>query len=614
MLSTRADLKTGLLLTTFALSSVFFYSQKMTLPVAEADDAASPVPTVSAAVTSVPTPPAVHVQLQASASPAAPIYTVPPANIETPLPSASPEPTELPSPAPAASPLPSPAAVFGTFPGEHGYTTTLEICGEAVESFLRETPVSFGSSDYFALPGVATFRGGNDRQNAACGTVDELSGTFKKLWSVKTGYMNKSGSGTWSGSGWTGQPLLVQWSESTRRVMNLYDEYKAKDGWVEVIYATMDGNVYFLDLETGRPTRDKLSIGIPFKGAGSLDPRGWPVLYLGTGDTYAAKAKKGRAMAISLLDFSRLWEVGIAKDKFALRNWTAYDSAILVDAASDTALIPGENGILYSLSMHTVYDEAAGTLTMTPDPVVKQRYEAPRVGPDRAGKFYYGYESSAATWKQYAFLCGNDGYIRCIDLNTMEAVWVQDLGDDINATPALDETETGLYLYVGNTVDRTMKRQKGTASFYKLNALTGEILWRFEQAVTSTDNITGGVMSSAVLGKNELSGLVFTTFASTYGDTKGELYAFDTTTGEVVWHKALDTYTWSSPLALYTDAGKGYLLLFDHKGKGYLLDGRSGATLGNCKLSENIEASPCAFGDLIVIGTRDRHIYGLRVS
>ena len=103
MLSTRADLKTGLLLTTFALCSVFFYSQKMTLPVAEADAAASPVPTVSAAVTSVPTPPAVHVQLQASASPAAPIYTVPPANIETPLPSASPEPNELPSPAPAAA-------------------------------------------------------------------------------------------------------------------------------------------------------------------------------------------------------------------------------------------------------------------------------------------------------------------------------------------------------------------------------------------------------------------------------------------------------------------------------------------------------------------------------
>ena len=170
MLSTRTDLKTGLLLTTFALCSVFFYSQKMTLPVAEADAAASPVPTVSAAVTSVPTPPAVHVQLQTSASPTAPAYTLPP--VETPLPSASPEPTELPSPAPAVSPLPSPAAAFGTFPEAHGYTTALEIDGEAVESFLRETPVSFGSGDYFALPGVATFRGGNDRQNAACGTVD----------------------------------------------------------------------------------------------------------------------------------------------------------------------------------------------------------------------------------------------------------------------------------------------------------------------------------------------------------------------------------------------------------------------------------------------------------
>ncbi len=582
----------------------------MSLPVAADEPVPTTLPTLSASASPV----SVRIEFTVTPSPASALPpTVPPAapaveSTGTPAPTVTPEPTATPIP------LPSPRAVLGTQPEAFGYTTALEIGGEAAESFTRETPVDFDGGDFFALPGIATFRGGRDRQNAACGAVDELSGTFQKLWTVKTGYLQKSGSGTWSGSGWTGQPLLVQWPAETRRVMNLYEEYKAKDGWVEVIYATMDGNVYFLDLETGKPTRDKLKIGIPFKGAGSLDPRGIPVLYLGTGDTYAEKAKKGRAMAISLLDFSRLWEVGIAKDSFALRNWTAYDSAILVDAASDTALIPGENGILYSLTMHTAFDPEAGTLTMTPDPVVKQRYEAPRVGPDRAGKFFYGYESSAATWKQYAFLCGNDGFIRCVDLNTMTPVWVQDLGDDVNATPVLEETETGLYMYVGNTVDRTANRHKGTASFFRLDALTGEILWRHDESVTTTDNITGGVMSSAVLGKDELTGLIFTTFASTYGDTKGELFAFDTATGAVVWRKKLQTYTWSCPLALYTEGGKGYLLLFDHKGRGYVFDGKSGTTLGNCKLSENIEASPCAFGDLIVIGTRDRHIYGLRVS
>jgi len=107
---------------------------------------------------------------------------------------------------------------------------------------------------------------------------------------------------------------------------------------------------------------------------------------------------------------------------------------------------------------------------------------------------------------------------------------------------------------------------------------------------------------------------VFTTFSSTSSKQKGTLYAFSTETGDVVWDYALDSYTWCSPLALYTESGQGYLLILDHVGKVYLFDGQTGQLLTSLKLSENIEASPCAFGDLIVIGTRTRHILCLRVS
>ena len=526
-----------------------------------------------------------------------------------------PAPTPVPTDTPVPTEPPVPHAVAGTSPEDFGYVTELAVGENAVSGYTRETPILFGTgSSYGTLPGVPTLRGSNYRENAAYGAVKELNGRFQTLWSVGTGSLNKSSSGSWTGSGWTGQCLMVQWPAATRKIMNLYPEFREKDGWVEVIYATMDGNVYFLDLETGRPTRDKLKIGIPFKGAGAIDPRGIPVLYLGTGDTYTEKAKRGRAMAYSLIDFTRLWEVGVAKDEFALRNWTAYDSSILVDAASDTALIPGENGVFYTLKMNTVYDEAAGRLTMSPDPVVKQRYDTPRVGPDRDNKYFYGYESSAATWRNYAYLCDNGGYMRCIELNSMQTVWVQDLFDDVNSTPALQEGADGVYLYVGNTVDRTMKRQKGTTSFFKINAITGEVVWKYDYEVTSTDHITGGCISSAVLGQNALKGLVYTSFISTAGSTSGEAFCFDAATGRVVWRYTLDTYTWSSPLALYTESGKGYVLFFDHGGKAYLFDGTNGALLGSFTLSEKIEASPCAFGDIIVIGTRDRHIYGIRVS
>ena len=46
---------------------------------------------------------------------------------------------------------------------------------------------------------------------------------------------------------WTGQPLLVQWDDNVRNIMNINPEKKSKRDLVEVIYATLDGHIYFLD-------------------------------------------------------------------------------------------------------------------------------------------------------------------------------------------------------------------------------------------------------------------------------------------------------------------------------------------------------------------------------
>ena len=61
----------------------------------------------------------------------------------------------------------------------------------------------------------------------------------------------------------------------------MYDWAKNDEDLVEVIYACMDGWIYFLDLKTGEKTRDSLFLGYTFKGAGALDPRGYPIMYLG---------------------------------------------------------------------------------------------------------------------------------------------------------------------------------------------------------------------------------------------------------------------------------------------------------------------------------------------
>ena len=41
------------------------------------------------------------------------------------------------------------------------------------------------------------------------------------------------------------------------------DEYKSDSELVEVIYGTLDGNIYFLDARTGEYTRDPIELGFP---------------------------------------------------------------------------------------------------------------------------------------------------------------------------------------------------------------------------------------------------------------------------------------------------------------------------------------------------------------
>ena len=70
-------------------------------------------------------------------------------------------------------------------------------------------------------------------------------------------------------------------------------------------------------------------------------------------------------------------------------------------AESDVLIYPGENGLLYRVKLNTQYDEAAGTLAMSPSRPVKYRYGATRTGEN---DYWVGYEGSAVGWREYLFL------------------------------------------------------------------------------------------------------------------------------------------------------------------------------------------------------------------
>ena len=482
--------------------------------------------------------------------------------------------------------------------------------GSIVDSFDRTDKISFGSGyEYTELEGIITFRGDNYRSGATYGTANVVNKTISSLWNRNIGSLNG-----WPGSGWTGQPLIVKWPEETKQIMNIKEEKKAKEGLVEIIYATLDGYIYFYDLDDGSYTRDPVFVGMNFKGAGSLDPRGYPLMYVGSGDYYSGKTP--RMYIISLIDGSILYEKS-GSDSFTLRkDWAAFDSSPLIDSETDTLIWPGESGILYTIKLNSEYDPTAGTISINPEEIVKTRYTTSR---SNGGTYWLGYEPSAVIVDRYLYTSENGGMFFCIDLDTMELVWAQDTKDDSNSTPVFEWDESGEtgYIYTAPSLHWTAdSSSQGELSIYKLNAKTGEIIWEYKYDCHTVSGVSGGVQSTPLLGKKgtELEGIILYTIARTPNAYNGVLIALDTATGEIVWQKPMDNYTWSSPVAIYTESGEAYIILCDSLGNVFLVDSADGTTLSTINIGSNIEASPAVFGNILVVGTRGQRIYGIKVE
>ncbi|MCC8356863.1 MAG: hypothetical protein LJU34_03275 [Oscillospiraceae bacterium] len=360
-------------------------------------------------------------------------------------PTPAPVPTAEPTPTPAPTALPDFEPV--TVASDVITSTTIMVDGEVVESYEadEEHYIDFGGAeDYTLLEGIITFRGNNFRNTASYGVTEITEGAFGDYWLNTTNGLSDNDGSYWGGSGWTGQPLIVEWPAETKAIMNMYDWAKEKDGLVEVIYATLGGYVYFYELETGEATRDPLYLGYTFKGAGSLDPRGYPLLYLGGGVVTAGGSVPG-IMVVSLIDGEVLYTTG-SRDSFAPRNWYGWDSSPLVDAESDQLIYPGEDGVLYIIKLNSDYDETAGTLTVDPTEV-KFTYTS-----TSADQYLYGMEDSAIVWRGYLFIADNGGDFLCIDLNTLTIKWHFDCLDDTNCTGVLEVDETGHpYVYLSTS-------------------------------------------------------------------------------------------------------------------------------------------------------------------
>lgn len=500
----------------------------------------------------------------------------------------------------AITPLDTP--ILNNFPAKTVFDYQIIDNNNLVKDYKGKYDIRFGKpSEYSTLEGITCFRGNNYRNSAAFGFADISMKKLEKVWSKKIGYID-----TWTGVGWNGQPSIVKWSDEAKKIMNLYAARKAKSNLREVIYATLDGNIYFLDLEDGKATRPLINVGYPHKGSVTIDPRGYPLLYAGQGiDEKAGKRVPIGYRIFSLINNKQLFFIN-GFDKLALRKWGAFDSTPLIDGGNDLMIEPGENGILYTVKLNTDYRPDKGTISIKPY-MTGYRYKSPK-------KNTLGTENSAAIYKNLAYFADNSGTFQCVDLNTLRPVWIRDVTDDTDSTTVIDEiSESEVYVYTACEIDK--QGSGGSCFIRKLDAFTGRLVWEKAYKCRYDKNTNGGALASPVLGKKDIENLVIYNIAKT-GSAKngGRLVALDKSTGNETWSIDLKYYCWSSPVDIYTKEGKSYIIACDSAGFMYLIEGKTGAVLDKLPLEANIEGSPAVYDNMIVVGTRGRKIWCVKVK
>ena len=556
---------------------------------------------------------------------------------------ASPTPTPVPPITDYQNPLLYPGMASVTFdpaefqvvpecqPSARHINESVFVNGEVKDTdYSRENPIYMTDPVFYgSVPGIFTYRGNNFRNCASFGYTNIYRGALTQRWEFNGigSRLASTQNFEWSGLRWTGQPLIVEWPVSVRSGMNMYDTAKKQQTLTEVIVAALDGKIYFFNLQNGEQTRDPIDVGASIKGTPALDPRGYPLIYVGQTDN---NGNDVFGMYIySLIDGSLLFSYDGSEDGAYRSNWNAFDSSPIVNAESDTLIWPCENGIIYTFDLHSSYDAAANSVAVAPV-VTGYKY----MFDDNVGS-HMGVESSIAVYGNYGYFMDNTMNLCCLDLNSLEMVWTKVLGDDSDITPLINEENGIPYVYIGTEVDNQGGTGEyfGAAYIYKINGLTGETVWQSSEPCytyngeSSDSDQSGGCFGNPVMGKGKNSNLVIFSFSMTSALASGnKVVAYDKDLGTVVWEYNMNIYSYSSPVDFYDSEGNAYLIICDSIGQIHMINAENGERITYIQTKKNlgqsgetasgicIEASPVVYEGMLVVGTTSGSVFGVAVE
>lgn len=469
----------------------------------------------------------------------------------------------------------------------------------SVDRFDMETDPSVDSAEdlYSQVPGIAMFRGSQRRDAPFYGTVSGRPSKITVDWEFRTGYDGRPTKyGVWGGgTGWTGQPLFMRWPDSCMaRFKNQSPGLTRDFDREEVIVGSLDAHVYFINYNTGKRSREPISVGNTIKGTPSLDPTLCGNLYVGQG--IPCQSPFG-ALTIDL----NKHKVShfFPRDGKAWRGWNAYDSSPIRHGRF--LFRPSENGTLYKfvidgnrLRLHTTL-----------------RYKLPHKGTAA------GMEASMSIYGNYGYVSDNHGNVLCVNLNTMQPVWHYWNHDDSDGSPVLAVEDGVPYIYTACEVDK--QGEKGKCYFVKINALNGQLVWEStleaRRAHLGEQTFDGGMFATALLGKGDCEELIFTNIVT--NDTpgmQGELVAFRRYDGLMAYRVPLQHYAWSSPVGLLNEQGDMFIFTADTRGRVYLIEGFTGEILCTAKVGTNFESSPIAVDNHIILGSRGTSIFKMSIQ
>ena len=324
-------------------------------------------------------------------------------------------------------------------------STTSPTTTAAARSTTTTAPKAEGTD------GLLTFRGNPTRTFYGTGPMPErpeVLWTFPDNGPMCSFSIDGSGETKWCGTGWTGQPAVVE-----------------RNGRTWVIFGAYDRSVHFLDGDTGHRLLPDFVTGDLIKGSVTFDPDGYPLIYTGSRDNHF------RVIAVDRSAPEELWRLSANDVSPVLWN-NDWDGSGLVH---DGYLYEGgENSQFHVVELNRSYADD-GKVAVGPELAFNAPGWDAELLKDLPDK-NVSIESSVAMFGDVVYFANSGGLVQGWDVSKVasgepaEQVFRYWMGDDVDATVVVDGE--GM-LYVAAEWERHLPRGREVGQLVKLESEQG---------------------------------------------------------------------------------------------------------------------------------------------